>query len=245
MTVSRREFLRTGALATLGVACTRRVAVETGARPSRVAPGTVLFQGDSITDVFRNRATTGPNSPQGLGSGYPMLIATARLHDAPNEPWRFLNRGISGNRVPDLDARWADDTIALTPGLLSILIGVNDYWHVRLGRSNGTRADFDTGLGALLDRTRAALPSVRLVLLEPFVLPIGAVDTTWLPEMVERRAIVRRHAERMRAVFVPLQDAFTEAAARSTPDRWLYDGVHPAPAGHALIAERWRAAVGI
>jgi lysophospholipase L1-like esterase len=46
------------------------------------------------------------------------------------------------------------------------------------------------------------------------------------------------------ATFVPLQAAFDAAAARGGPAHWLADGVHPTPAGHALIAERWRTAVG-
>jgi lysophospholipase L1-like esterase len=47
------------------------------------------------------------------------------------------------------------------------------------------------------------------------------------------------------ATFVPLQRAFDDASARGGPAHWLGDGVHPTPAGHALIAERWRAPTGI
>jgi phospholipase/lecithinase/hemolysin len=40
-----------------------------------------------------------------------------------------------------------------------------------------------------------------------------------------------------------VQAKLTELAARTSPEYWAADGVHPTPAGHALIAERWRRAV--
>jgi len=142
-----------------------------------------------------------------------------------------------------LEQRWAADTIALKPDVLSILIGVNDYWHTKTHGYKGTVADYETGFAALLQATRQALPSVRLVVIEPFVLRCGAVDASWFPEFDERRAAAARVARRVNATFVPMQDRFTALASRSTPEYWAADGVHPTAAGHGLIAERWRRAV--
>ena len=252
---SRREFLRLSALAAAASAvgaCTSasqaapgsaaRVATRTA---GRVAPGTVLFQGDSITDVGRNRTNAAANATPALGGGYPLLVAAGVLRDAPDPAWRFFNRGISGNRVPDLQARWDADTIALKPDVLSILIGVNDYWHMRNGRYNGTLADYESQYAALLAATRTALPSTRLVILEPFVLVTGSVDASWHPDFDARRAAARRVADRAGATWVALQEPLDAAAARTGPAYWLGDGVHPTPAGHGLIAELWRKAVGI
>lgn len=241
--LSRRAFVRLSALSAAAVACAP--AVRGGVPPRRTAAGTILFQGDSITDGVRSRANAAPNAPAALGSGYPFLVASAVLRETEDPAWRFFNRGISGHRVPDLQARWDADTIALKPDVLSLLIGVNDYWHVRLGRATGTVADYETQLDALLAGTRRALPATRLVVLEPFVLVTGHVDASWLPEFDQRRAATRRAAERAGATFVPLQDLLSAAARRTGPAYWLYDGVHPSPAGHGLIAERWRAATGI
>jgi lysophospholipase L1-like esterase len=47
------------------------------------------------------------------------------------------------------------------------------------------------------------------------------------------------------ARFVPLQAAFDARAAETGPEAWAKDGVHPTPAGHALIAQQWRAVVGL
>lgn len=106
-------------------------------------------------------------------------------------------------------------------------------------------AVYETEYVALLEATRSALPRVRLVVMEPFVLRTGAVDDSWFPKFDERRGVATRVAQRVGATFVALQAPFTAAAARVEPTYWTADGVHPTPAGHALIAERWRADVGI
>ena len=80
----------------------------------------ILFQGDSITDVGRDRLTIKPNSQQGLGSGYPRLIADHLLKTFPNQQLNIYNRGISGDRINDLALRWDEDCIRLVPDLLSI-----------------------------------------------------------------------------------------------------------------------------
>jgi len=241
---SRREFLAAAAGAGIAVGCTPSVQTAIAPRGAPQSRTTILFQGDSITDADRDRASLAANTGVALGTGYPLLLAAALLDAHPERDLRILNRGVSGNKVPDLEARWQPDTLALEPDLLSILIGVNDYWHTRTHGYTGTAADYERQYAALLASTRRSLPSVRLVILEPFVLRTGAVDDTWLAPLDERRAIAKRVAGRAGATFVPLQAAFDRAAARGGPAHWIGDGVHPTPAGHALIANRWRAAVG-
>jgi lysophospholipase L1-like esterase len=230
---SRRDVIKTGLAA--GAALWHL--------PRPPAATVILFQGDSVTDCGRNRAVADPNLAGPLGTGYPLLVASAELAAHPASGLKFYNRGVSGNKVPDLEKRWAADTIALQPDVLSILIGVNDYWHTKTHGYTGTVADYETGFAALLQATRQALPSVRLVVIEPFVLRCGAVDASWFPEFDERRAAVARVARQVHATFVPMQARFTELAARSTPQYWAADGVHPTAAGHGVIAERWRRAV--
>src|SRR3989454_8240484 len=238
--LSRRDFMSaTTALA--GAALWP--AAGTADRAPALTDGTVvLFQGDSITDAGRDRAAADPNVARGLGSGYPLLVASAALAAHPDRGLRFYNRGISGNKVPDLAARWAADTVALAPDVLSILIGVNDFWHKLSGGYTGTVEDYEHQYAALLDDTRRALPRARLIVLEPFVLRCGAVDDRWFPEFEQRRAAAERVAQPAAAAFVPLQRVFNDLARRSAPQYWAADGVHPTPAGHAAIAEQWRRA---
>lgn len=235
---SRREFLATSA------------AVVTATRwpmhlPEPAAPGTtLLFQGDSITDAGRDRGRAGANDIRALGTGYPLLLA-AELRDLYAErDLQVFNRGISGNTVPDLQARWQTDTVALNPAILSILIGVNDIWHVRDKPHEGAAARYESGYAELLKATRAALPAVRLVVLEPFVLRVGAVSDAWFPEFDDFRAAAKRVAKGVSATFVPLHDMLQALARKSSPAYWAADGVHPTLAGHQAIARQWVKVVG-
>lgn len=206
----------------------------------------ILFQGDSITDGGRDRDDGKANGLKALGGGYPLLAAAGLLKDHPDKQLEIYNRGISGNRVPDLEGRWQTDALDLKPAVLSILIGVNDLWHKLNGRYGGTPRIYREGLLALLRRTKEALPGVQLVVCEPFVLRTGAVDDAWFPEFDERRRYAKEVAETVGSVWVPFQDMFDEAIRAGTePGYWAADGVHPTLAGHALMAAKWREATGI
>jgi lysophospholipase L1-like esterase len=126
---------------------------------------------------------------------------------------------------------------------VSVLIGVNDIWHKRNGRYDGTPAIYERDYDALLKRTKAALPDVRLVVCEPFVLLCGSVDDSWFPEFDEYRAAARRVADKHGAVFVPFHSLFEDASKRKPPEHWAKDGVHPTRAGAALMAKAWLEAV--
>ena len=228
--LSRRAWLGSAALAGL-------------AAPAAAAPlakgATILFQGDSITDASRNRERTDANDGRGFGSGYPLLIASRLLAERPEAGLRIYNRGISGNKVPDLEARWQADALDLKPDLLSVLIGVNDIWHKLNGRYDGTVEQYEAGYRALLERTKRALPAVRLVVCEPFVLRCGAVNEKWFPEFDRRREAAARVAKAAGATWVPFQTMFDEAVKSAAPEYWAADGVHPSMAGHALMARTW------
>ena len=214
----------------------------------KLSPGaTILFQGDSITDAGRDRKTEGSaNNPAMLGRGYPFHLAGQLLADHASLGLNVFNRGISGNKVPDLDARWQDDCLNLKPAVLSILIGVNDLWHKLNGKYTGTPEVYRDGFTALIKRTKDVLPDVTLVICEPFVLRCGAVNDSWFPEFETRRAFAAEVSKASGAIWVPFQEKFTEAVKAGTePAYWAADGVHPTQAGHALMAKVWREAVGI
>ncbi len=208
--------------------------------------GVILFQGDSITDAGREKKSPKANDARSLGRGYPNQIAGGLLRDHASLGLKIHNRGISGHKVPDLAKRWQADTIDLKPDILSILIGVNDIWHKLNGRYDGTPEVYRDGFAKLLEETSAALPKTRLVICEPFVLRCGAVKDNWFPEFETRRAFAEEVAKDAGATWVPFQKKFDEAVAAGTePAYWAGDGVHPSVAGHALMAEVWRDAVGI
>lgn len=239
--LTRRQFMAAGGAA--GAALLTRGAPLHAHTGQRGAGRVVLFQGDSITDSGRNRNNPAPNQPTALGSGYPLLVASLALEDHPNAGLQFYNRGISGNKVPDLQARWQQDALELKPDVLSILIGVNDIWHKLRGNYAGTVADYERQYLALLQSTRQALPHTRILVMEPFVTRVGAVNEGWFPEFDQRRAAAARVAKQARVTFLPLQEMFDKLSARVSPAHWAADGVHPTPAGHAAIAKRWRDAM--
>ncbi len=243
---SRRSFLQT----TLAAGATGAVlaslnseaqAAEQSQKKSLVQPGnTVLFQGDSITDTRRSRPEAGtPNKQEPLGTGYAWMTAAALLTAPKGETLKIFNRGISGNKVFQLAERWQTDTLDLKPDVLSILIGVNDIWHQLGGRYDGTVEKYENDYRALLKQTKAALPEVRLVICEPFVLRCGAVNDSWFPEFDKYRAAARKVAEEQQAVFVPFQSLFDNAVKYAPPEHWAGDGVHPSPFGAALMAAEW------
>jgi lysophospholipase L1-like esterase len=200
----------------------------------------VLIQGDSITDAGRDKKREdNANDVRALGSGYALFIAAPLLGEPANAGLKVYNRGISGNKVFQLAERWDKDCLALKPNVLSILIGVNDIWHKLDGKYNGTVEVYERDYRALLTRTRQALPAIRLVICEPFVLRTGAVTDKWFPEFDGYRAAARRVATDFHAVFVPFQAMFDEAVKSAPPAYWAGDGVHPTIAGAGLMARTW------
>jgi lysophospholipase L1-like esterase len=204
-----------------------------------------LFQGDSITDGNRSRDMDWNHV---LGHGYAYLLAAQLWYEYPTKGFQFFNRGVSGNQVTDLAARWQNDALALKPDLISILIGVNDTLNAVNGNREATVQSFEKNYRDLLKQTRQQLPAVELVICEPFILPVGRVKEKWNDfnrEVSCRQDVAKKMAEEFGAIYLPLQQRFNEAAEKYPPfSYWLWDGVHPMPNGHEMIALDWRRVVG-
>ena len=196
----------------------------------------ILFQGDSITDAGRDR-----EKDYKLGCGYPLLVEAALGLTAPGE-YDFLNRGISGNRIVDLYARIKRDLINLAPDVLSILIGVNDVWH-EIGSQNGVDAEkYYKIYCMLIEEILAALPEIKIMILEPFVLNGPATEEhldEFVSEVALRAQMAKKVAEKYDLTFVPLQEGFDELSKKAPSTYWLRDGVHPTPKGHEYIKTQW------
>lgn len=252
--VNRRGFLKTSGLALGAAGLTLANSAEAARGPVTqrkliAKQTTILFQGDSITDTGRSRdadKTNTPNNQPGLGSGYAWFAAAELLVSRPNDGLKIFNRGVSGNKVYQLAERWQSDCLDLKPDVLSVLVGVNDFWHTQDPRLNyqGTVEIYERDYLALIVRTKQALPQVKLVLCEPFVLRCGAVKDSWFPQFDQYRAAAQRVAEKHQAVFIPLQTIFDEATKYAPPEHWAGDGVHPTAAGASLMAHFWLKAVG-
>jgi lysophospholipase L1-like esterase len=141
---TRRKFLKNTALAGMGMALIPEIVKATVKESTGnknvilKKDSVILFQGDSITDAGRKRETINYNSIDMLGMGYPLFTAASILKKHADKQPKIYNRGISGNKVFQLRERWEIDTLTFMPNVLSILIGVNDYWHTLTGGYKGT-----------------------------------------------------------------------------------------------------------
>lgn len=200
----------------------------------------IVFQGDSITDAGRSKEDQPPNQAHSLGNGYVGLAAAHVLGERAGAGWQCYNRGISGNKVFQLAERWEEDCLNLEPDVLSILIGVNDFWHTLTHGYEGTVEVYERDYRALLDRTRTARPDVALIIGEPFVLRGGsAISDDWFPAFDAYRMAAQHVADDYGAAWIPYQSLFDAALEKASVEHWAPDGVHPAPAGNHLMAEAW------
>lgn len=199
----------------------------------------ILFQGDSITDGARGR-NNDPNHI--LGHSYAFLVAAKFGALYPERNLAFFNRGISGNKIPNLAERWQKDTIDLKPTVVSILIGVNDIWHPLGGGQEVSAEKFEEGYDKLLAETVAALPGAKIILCEPFITPGKATSEkweVWQGHLQKFQAIVTKLGAKYNAPVVKLQRVFDDACKRAPAEYWAWDGVHPTYAGNQLIADEW------
>ena len=194
----------------------------------------VLFAGDSVTDCGRRE------DPQGLGDGYVRVLASQLTPQGIT----VSNVGIGGDRVVDLKARWAEDVLSSDADVLSILVGINDTWR-RFDSNEPTSAeDFEAGYRELLQQARPQFK--RLVLVQPFVLPVTAGQQDWHEDLSAKQEAVARLAAEFDAVLVPAHERLNAEAPDHGGNAVLAeDGVHPTAVGHERLAAIWLESVNV
>ena len=202
----------------------------------KINPGDkILFTGDSITDCGSS-LTEDINF---LGHGYPIFIASLLGVKCPELDLTFVNTGVSGNGVADLAGRWERDVLNHKPQIISVLIGINDVaTRYSSGHSISTM-EFEEVFGSMLKRTKQELPDAKIVLMEPFLLPLRIELERWRADLDPKIQAVRELAAEFSCSLIPLDGIFAAAACRREKSFWTKDGVHPTATGHALIAESW------
>ncbi len=197
--------------------------------------GTLLFQGDSITDAFRKPEEL--NDAYRLGAGFTLLIGSLLRATSGRTNLAVVNRGIAGHNASNLLGRWQRDTLEVGPDVLSLLVGINDANQAAHDGRDPLPA-FRAACDRMLKELRNALPRCRLVLCEPFSLAVPGCHADLHRHCATLRTHVRQLAATCGATLVPLQAAF-DAVAGDHPEFWIYDGIHPTAAGHWLIAQTW------
>lgn len=198
---------------------------------------TLLFIGDSITDVGRDR-----QDPHHMGHGFAFLIASYLQAHYPEKRLNFFNRGIGGDKLIDVKNRWEEDCLELNPDIVTLMIGINDTWnnpnkHVPL--SDEELEEFENNYRSLLKSLHQRTDS-RVILMEPFVLPYPKDRLTWREDLNKRIDIVRKMAKEYQTELIPLDGLLNAAGIKYGFSYYTGDdGVHPTLAGHGTIAKIW------
>ena len=239
---SRRDFIKlisVAGVAVTGLATACSNMKSTVQRPEKENL-CFLFQGDSITDGNRGR-NEDPNHI--LGHGYCFAVSSRIGADFPQYGFQFINRGISGNSVSDLEKRWQTDTLDLNPDVLSLLVGINDVNAIIEGKQEALDAKaFESTYRNLLASCKEQNPNLLIVLGLPFFFASGWRKDqyeNWYPLTLERAEIVKQIAKDYDAVLVDYPKVFEEAQQKAPIDYWIWDGVHPTAFGHELMAREW------
>ncbi|RCH54062.1 lysophospholipase [Mucilaginibacter hurinus] len=248
---TRRNFIKKAAIGSAAAISIPAIvnAVFASEKSKKVAlkkDDIILFHGDSITDSGRDWGKHEFNTIPGLGNGYVLLSAAKLLNKHADKKLTIYNKGISGFKTNQLLTKWNDDFLAIKPTVISIMIGVNDYWHTKITSINykGTLDDYRNNYRKLLTDIKKDLPAARLILAEPFGLKgVKHVDDTWYPALDNFRNVSKELATEFGAVFIPYQAVFNEALKVAPGDYWTTDGVHPTIAGTSLMSEAWLKAI--
>ena len=193
---------------------------------------TLLFIGDSITAAGRR------DDPEDLGFGFVRIIRDRLRCRHPEAKLTILNRGVGGDTVRELAARWREDVLDLHPNVLHVSIGVNDVWSQVIDPESPHGVgieEFDATYRELLTQVRES-EHVRLMIAEPTVIgedPEDLGNRMLVPYLTS----VRHLASEFGAALVPMNLAFHRLKCANPADTWTTDGVHPNSAGHMLMAE--------
>jgi len=174
------------------------------------APGEsrVVFMGNSITAGWKIEG------PDGSFPGKP-----------------YINRGISGQTTPQMVLRFRQDVIALQPKVVVILAGTND-----IAGNTGpmTLEQTEDNLASMADL--AAANHIKVVLCS--ILP--ALDYPWkpgltpAPKILSINAWMKAYAALKGYVYVDYHTAMKDERD-GLPPNLSHDGVHPLPAGYAVM----------
>jgi lysophospholipase L1-like esterase len=194
----------------------------------------VVFYGDSITD-------------QRL---YTTFVETYIVTRFPQLKVSFVHSGVGGDRVTGggagaIDVRLPRDVVAYKPAVMTIMLGMNDGSYRAFDQKI-----FDTyaaGYRHIVQSVKDALPGIRITVIEPS--PFD--DVTRAPNfeggynkvMVRYGEFVKELARQENLAVADLNGPVVAALEKANKldaenaKKLVPDRVHPAPAGHLLMAE--------
>lgn len=195
----------------------------------------IVFLGDSIT-----AAGVRPN-------GYVTLVKQAIAERQPDLGVEVIGAGISGHKVPNLQARLERDVLAKKPTIVVIYIGINDVWHSTRGQGT-SKSDYETGLHDLIKRINDA--GARVILCTPSMIGEKTDGSNKLDAMLEEyAALSRKVAADTNTQLLDLRKEFVASLKQQNEknaERGILtgDGVHLNEAGNRFVANLVLGALG-
>ena len=197
---------------------------------------TILFIGDSITDCGR-RTTERP-----LGIGYVKLFNDMLTIREPQKTIAIINKGIGGDVVTGLRARWHDDVLRHKPDWLSVKIGINDLHRTLRASPESVPPElYAEAYEDILSRTKKHLPKCKILLIDPFYISTETSKTSIRSEVLDLipkyLRVVHAMSRKYDTQLVRTHELFQKLLKYRDPDTFCPEPVHPFPIGHLVIAE--------
>ncbi len=196
-------------------------------------PGRVIeFIGDSITNCDPRTTEHAP-----LEWGYFREIHRLLQAGYPELQLKVINKGISGDRITNLAARWQSDVIKIAPDWLFIFIGVNDVWRHFEGdlKEAVELPEFTRTYFQLINDTISGLSGTQIRLVSPFLAEKDHEDP-FRKKLGEYQASIDDLGEAFNLSVIHLQPAFDWAMLSKPATYWTVDRVHPTSERYMLIA---------
>jgi lysophospholipase L1-like esterase len=195
----------------------------------------VLFIGDSITDCGRRDE----NAP--FGNGYFNMLRGLIMGRWPERDITWVNKGIGGHTILDLQDRWEEDVIRQAPDWLGVKVGINDLHQFLQGGARSVPPPrFRQAYQEMLKEASAKIKP-GLILITPFYISLDRSHQSdqgkvlrLLPEYL---AVVEEMAAQFGARLVRLQPMFERQLRYRPADTVCPEPVHPNLTGHLLIAQ--------
>ena len=204
----------------------------------------IIFFGDSLTDSNRERGSEEPgrvkevysDTPRAYGSGYVFMVASQLFYEKPNF-YQILNRGIAGDRLPQMYARIQLDVWGENPDVLSILVGANDAKRV----SNPNYTDLERWgrlYRTMIRETQERFPAIKIMIGGTYDLRSNA-DVEYCNTRIAYAHEAKKIAEEFNLPFVSLQEVVEKAIEKYGLETCFYDRAHPNLVGSKIIADEW------
>ena len=204
----------------------------------------ILFLGDSITDMCRQRDVNS-NIIFAYGHGHPFFVAEKLFKKDPSA-YSIINHGIGGDRSIDMLIRMGQKSVdvkKVEPDVVSILIGINDVWRKYDSPKDAINIeDYEKNFRKILDQIFSDAPNAKIIINEPFVLRASATTDSWAGFYADTKAfasVAKKLSKEYGVYFLPLQMVLENAAEKYGARYVLSDGVHPDVLGASIIADEW------